>query len=205
MESNICTLLSEVRDWKYQQTRWIDRTKMTPPYLCGNSIWKSPNYVIMSLGLAVCPFQNPPVILLWNKRRKRTLKVINLFNSPDRASHASADNTAVSEIGPRRRGMPLGCFTEADLWNTYISDKQTIPRSCVPPLESPSVGCQSLSVLWGAAQSHFIIKLLILIKISHLHRFHSCGVLYITMEQYLCRGPILCAVITHCSRPCQTT
>lgn len=137
-----------------------------PTHLCGNSIWKSPNYVIMSLGLAVCPFQKPPVILLWNKRRKRTLKVINLFNSPARASHASADNTAVSEIRPRRGGMPLGCFTEADLWNIYITDKQTIPRSCVPPLESPSVGCLSLSVLWGAAQLHFIIKLLILFKIS---------------------------------------
>lgn len=93
----------------------------------------------MSLGIAVCPFQKPPVNLLWNKRRKRTLKVINLFNSPARASHATADNTVVSENRPRRGGMLLGCFTQADLWNIYITDKHTV-AACHPEKLAVSLG-----------------------------------------------------------------
>lgn len=71
--------------------------KLTP-YLCGDSIWKSPNYVIMSLGIGGCVhFKSPPWVCLWNKRRKRTLQVINPFNSPTPAPHATADNTAVTQ------------------------------------------------------------------------------------------------------------
>lgn len=71
-------------------------------------------------------FNSPQWVCLWNKRRKRTLQVINPFNSPAPAPHASADNTAVPQNRPGRERMPVDCFTGVALWNIYINDKRTI-------------------------------------------------------------------------------
>lgn len=137
--------------------------KLTP-YLCGDAIWKSPNYVIMSLGIrgGGLHFKRPQWVCLWNKRRKRTLKVINPFNSPAPTPHATVDNTVVPQNRLRRERMPVDCFTGVALWNIYINDKCTIQlkheahwgKSISP---SPSFCCEcnyvvaiiGLCTVWG--------------------------------------------------------
>lgn len=123
--------------------------KLTPR-LYGDFIWKSPNYVIMSLGTVggYVHFKSPQWVCLWNKRRKRTLKVINPFNSLAPAPHATADNTAVPQNRLRREKNASGLLYRSSplkyihKWQTYHSSEAwgRLGKSISP---SPSLYCGS--------------------------------------------------------------
>lgn len=145
--------------WAIMQIKWTKK-------IMWQLHWKITSlcdYVIRNIG--VCPFQKSSVNLLWNKRHKR--KVINLFNSLARASHATADNTAALENRPRRGGMLLACFTEENLWNICINEK----RAFFLELHATRRNCQ-FAISFPMVHKHVNIMLLILIKISNQNDFH---------------------------------
>lgn len=120
----------------------------------------------MSLGIGGCVhFKRTQWVCLWNKRRKRTLQVINPFNSPARAPHATADNTAVPQNRLRRERMLVDCFTGVALWNIYINDKRTILLKHEAHWESPfspslslCLLCEADLVMWQQLQVYVLYR-----------------------------------------------
>lgn len=78
----------------------------------------------MSLGMVdTGHFKIPQWVYQWNKSHKRTLKVINPFNSPAQAPHATAENTAAPQNKSKKRETDTGwLYKSRPLKYIYINE-----------------------------------------------------------------------------------